>query len=41
MSVEEQVDALARAVRKFNDHWSQAGERKAELSAARKALTGR
>jgi hypothetical protein len=40
MTVDEQIDALARAVRKFNDHWAQAGERKAELSAARKTLTG-
>lgn len=39
MTSEEQTDALARAVRKFNDHWSRSDARRTELSEARKALS--
>jgi hypothetical protein len=39
MTVEEQTDALARAVRKFNDHWSRSDARRTELREARKALS--
>lgn len=39
MSHEEQVEALAKAVRAFHDHWSQSDARIRELKAARAALS--
>lgn len=39
LSHEEQVEAIARAVRAFHDHWSQTGVRVDELRAARAALS--
>jgi hypothetical protein len=39
MSHEEQVEAIAKAVRTFHDHWSQTGARVDELKAARAALS--
>ncbi|HEV2081601.1 MAG TPA: hypothetical protein VGR32_04010 [Brevundimonas sp.] len=39
LSHDEQVEAIARAVRAFHDHWSQAGARVDELKAARAALS--
>lgn len=39
LSHDEQVEAIARAVRAFHDHWSQTGVRVDELKAARAALS--
>lgn len=39
LSHDEQVDAIAKAVRAFHDHWSQSGARVDELKAARAALS--
>ncbi len=39
LSHEEQVEALAKAVRAFHDHWSQSEVRIRELKAARAALS--
>ena len=39
MSVEEQADALRRAVARFNDHWCQKTPRINELRAAHRALS--
>ena len=39
MAHEEQVEALAKAVRAFHDHWSQSDARIRELKAARAALS--
>ena len=39
LSHDEQVEAIAKAVRAFHDHWSQTGVRIDELKAARAALS--
>ncbi|MBU1324597.1 MAG: hypothetical protein KJ676_05095 [Alphaproteobacteria bacterium] len=39
LSHDEQVEAIAKAVRAFHDHWSQGGTRVDELKAARAALS--